>query len=367
MRQLAMNQFRLDQQRAQRRLNQAYRRAIARALKEAKSTPRLKVPKSTTLSDWNQLVSKLGDDLRQGRDKAPPEQYRRAIEQYFAQISHVVAEQEEQEEKASRDADRCHDTTALVSHVDAWVGCLRHTAWCGQTRELMSAAEVSRGPSNVPPTTRPPTCSRADEWARVDAAVARGLAWLATQQRADGSFPTIDTGQPGVTSLCVLAFMAHGHIPGEGPYGRQLERAVEYILLLPKRERTHHALTAPTARASPAPVSHQIGTLRRLQPCDLRPDALGALWHGDSRSRPSRCSRQSTRRCARRSKMQRWPKDRPCRTAAAGDTSTTTSESDSDLSITGWYLMFLRSARNAGFDVPKERDRRRGRLHPPDV
>jgi hypothetical protein len=40
------------------------------------------------------LVSELGNDLRQGRDKAPPEQYRRAIEQYFAQISSVVAEQE---------------------------------------------------------------------------------------------------------------------------------------------------------------------------------------------------------------------------------------------------------------------------------
>jgi hypothetical protein len=46
------------------------------------------------LSDWNKLVSHLGDDLKQGRDKAPPEQYRQAIEQYFAQISRVVAEQE---------------------------------------------------------------------------------------------------------------------------------------------------------------------------------------------------------------------------------------------------------------------------------
>jgi ABC-type dipeptide/oligopeptide/nickel transport system ATPase subunit len=45
-----------------------------------------------------QLVSKLGDDLRQGRDKAPPEQYRRAIEQYFAQISNAVAEQEKKEQ-----------------------------------------------------------------------------------------------------------------------------------------------------------------------------------------------------------------------------------------------------------------------------
>jgi hypothetical protein len=37
----------------------------------------------------------LGDDLQQGRDKAPPEQYRRAIEQYFANISRLAAEKNE--------------------------------------------------------------------------------------------------------------------------------------------------------------------------------------------------------------------------------------------------------------------------------
>jgi hypothetical protein len=37
--------------------------------------------------DWNVLLSQLGDDLQQSADKAPPERYRRAIEQYFRQIS----------------------------------------------------------------------------------------------------------------------------------------------------------------------------------------------------------------------------------------------------------------------------------------
>jgi hypothetical protein len=91
--QMVMNQMRQDQERARQQLNRAYQRALARALKE--STPqRLEVPQPVKLSDWNRLVSKLGDDLRQGRDKAPPEQYRRAIEQYFSQISSVVAEGE---------------------------------------------------------------------------------------------------------------------------------------------------------------------------------------------------------------------------------------------------------------------------------
>jgi hypothetical protein len=92
--QMVMNQMRQDQQRARQQLNRAYQRALARALKEA--TPqRVEVQQPVKLSDWNRLVSKLGDDLRQGRDKAPPEQYRRAIEQYFTQISSVVAENEE--------------------------------------------------------------------------------------------------------------------------------------------------------------------------------------------------------------------------------------------------------------------------------
>src|SRR2546423_14731636 len=49
------------------------------------------------------------------------------------------------------------------------------------------------------------------EWQRVDHSVDRGLAFLASQQQPDGSFPSLPYAQPGVTSLCVLAFMAHGH------------------------------------------------------------------------------------------------------------------------------------------------------------
>jgi hypothetical protein len=52
--------------------------------------------------------------------------------------------------------------------------------------------------------------------------------------------------------------------------------------------------------------------------------------------------------------MQRWPKDVP---DDRGGWRYITDDGpyDSDLSITGWQLMFLRSARNAGFDVPEQR------------
>jgi hypothetical protein len=89
-----MQQLRNDDQQARQRLERAYRLAVARALKESTSSRKIAIPKQTKLSDWNRLVSRLNDDVGQGRDKAPPEQYRRAIEQYFAQISHTVAEEE---------------------------------------------------------------------------------------------------------------------------------------------------------------------------------------------------------------------------------------------------------------------------------
>jgi hypothetical protein len=93
-RQIMANQMRQQDKRSQQKLDQAYQKAIARALKEAIPKRTEKITKSAKLSDWNKLVSHLGDDLNQGRDKAPPEQYRQAIEQYFAQISRAVAEQE---------------------------------------------------------------------------------------------------------------------------------------------------------------------------------------------------------------------------------------------------------------------------------
>src|SRR5215208_5705242 len=67
------------------------------------------------------------------------------------------------------------------------------------------------------------------EWRRIDSAVDDGLAFLASQQQPDGSFPTMPYAQPGVTSLCLLAFMAHGHTPGNGRYGICLNRAVSFI------------------------------------------------------------------------------------------------------------------------------------------
>ena len=52
--------------------------------------------------------------------------------------------------------------------------------------------------------------------------------------------------------------------------------------------------------------------------------------------------------------MQRWPKELEVDRGGSGHYLDDFEEVDSDLSVSGWHLKFLRSARNAGFDVPKQ-------------
>ncbi len=53
-----------------------------------------------------------------------------------------------------------------------------------------------------------------------DRAIQSGLAWLARNQNADGSFGSgTYRGNIAVTSVAGLAFMSSGSSPGRGPYG----------------------------------------------------------------------------------------------------------------------------------------------------
>jgi hypothetical protein len=64
-----------------------------------------------------------------------------------------------------------------------------------------------------------------------DRAIESGLAWLGKQQNSDGSFGSgAYRGNIAVTSLAGLAFMGNGSSPGRGPYGSQVDKALQYVL-----------------------------------------------------------------------------------------------------------------------------------------
>lgn len=58
-------------------------------------------------------------------------------------------------------------------------------------------------------------------------ALLRGLEWLDTNQGAEGNWSSNDLG---LVSMGALAFMAAGHAPGRGKYGRTVQRALDYVV-----------------------------------------------------------------------------------------------------------------------------------------
>ena len=61
--------------------------------------------------------------------------------------------------------------------------------------------------------------------------VRRGLRYLASLQNDDGSFGRGRFARhAGITSLCALAFMSDGHLPGRGVYGDNVRKALEFVL-----------------------------------------------------------------------------------------------------------------------------------------
>ncbi len=63
-----------------------------------------------------------------------------------------------------------------------------------------------------------------------EAAVKKGLEYLASKQQPDGHWLSGPYNEDAaVTALCTMAFLAAGYQPGEGKYGIQLNRAVDWL------------------------------------------------------------------------------------------------------------------------------------------
>jgi hypothetical protein len=185
-------------------------------------------------------------------------------------------------------------------------------------------------------------------WLAVEQSVDHALAWIASQQAPDGSFPTQPVAQPAVTSLCVLAFLSRGHQPGHGPYGARMEKAVDFVLSCQKPdgllsdqvpEAGFHVIH-PTHTAF---YNHAVAGLM-----------LGEVYGSVTGPRAGQVKQAISKALELTFQFQRTPKQDPL---DQGGWRYIRREAlwapESDLSATGWQLMFLRSARNAEFRVPQ--------------
>ncbi len=65
----------------------------------------------------------------------------------------------------------------------------------------------------------------------IDAGIRRAIDWLASEQQPSGAWKTNDYGEStATTALAIMAMLAAGHVPEEGPYGQQITRGVGWLL-----------------------------------------------------------------------------------------------------------------------------------------
>jgi hypothetical protein len=164
--------------------------------------------------------------------------------------------------------------------------------------------------------------------AETDKSIDEGLAWLAKQQNADGSFGTGSyRGNIAVTSLAGLAFMAAGSSPGRGQYGAQIDKALVYVM---DKTAPSGFIAIPTSGTHGPMYSHGFGAL-------FLAEAYGM-----------------TRRPEIREKLQKAIQLILNTQNNEGGWRYQPVRADADLSVTICQINALRAARNAGIFVPKE-------------
>lgn len=186
------------------------------------------------------------------------------------------------------------------------------------------------------------------EWVRIERTVDSGLAWLASQQVADGSFPSNPVGQPAVTSLAVMAFLSRGHTPGHGKYGQHINRAIDFVLAQQNRRGYFSLLQVapPAAHLKPPQTllyNHSISGLM-----------LGEVYGMTSGAQSQRIEEAIAKALVFSRSIQTRSKERPEDVGGLRYAYPDAPKASSDVSVTGWALMFYRSARNAEFEVPKQ-------------
>ena len=186
------------------------------------------------------------------------------------------------------------------------------------------------------------------EWIRVESSVDRGLAWLASQQADDGRFPSDEAAQPAVTAMAVMAFLSRGHVPNEGPYGSHIARAIDFVLST-QRYRGYFSLlpvTPPSQHLTPSQTvtyNHSIAGLM-----------LGEVYGMTTGERSQQIEDALAKALLYHREVQTREKQMPSDIGGWRYGYPDSPNAGSDMSVTGWALMFLRSARNAEFNVPKQ-------------
>ena len=161
-----------------------------------------------------------------------------------------------------------------------------------------------------------------------EAAVQKGLDFLAKQQQPDGHWVSGNyQNDTAISGLCALAFLSAGHQPGRGKYGEALTRAVDWLADSVQKS---GLVGGRGGTAGPPMYGHGFATL-----------ALAEIYG-------------MTKRADFRSKLDSAIQLIVMAQNAEGGWRYQPTASDADISVTAVQFLALKAAHNAGIKVPEE-------------
>lgn len=157
-------------------------------------------------------------------------------------------------------------------------------------------------------------------------AIDRGLRWLASRQKEDGSWEGARGGNTGVASFAVLSFVSTGVVPERGPYGQTVARGIDFVI---SHAQLNGLISNPVDTGHGPMYEHAMSTLLLAEVWGMyhRPKLLDTLQNAVVLILSSQNDQGGWR-------YQPVP-------------------SDADISVTVMQVVALRAAKNAGLRVPK--------------
>jgi prenyltransferase beta subunit len=162
--------------------------------------------------------------------------------------------------------------------------------------------------------------------------VDRGLAFLARMQEKDGSFQGMGTKHPAVTSLAVLAFLSAGHVPGEGPYQANIDKAIRWVAA---QQQPNGMFTTPGE--------------------DMYQNAISTMMLCEVVAMTDAKTAKMLKPKLEKAVKMILVGQRTAPGVFRGGWRYQLVGQDADMSISGWQILALRAAKNIGCDVPAER------------
>ncbi|MCA8995872.1 MAG: terpene cyclase/mutase family protein [Planctomycetaceae bacterium] len=183
---------------------------------------------------------------------------------------------------------------------------------------------------------RPAAGQEAYDPEAVDNAIARALDYLAGQQAEEGFWRTDAWGEStAITSLAVMAFLSAGHVPDEGPYGKQVAKGVRWVV----SQQQPNGMFVHKNHSHGPMYSHGICTLMIAEAAGMVP--------GPDATAVRRALENGIRLILEAQTVNKYDRHK-------GGWRYQIDSRDSDLSVTGWQVMALRAAKDIGCDVPVE-------------